>query len=75
MMNRNEQDEWKMRREEGIQSASFELRREEPGCMFVGQTKAGPITTPGIGMTVQRNSSNSTRSVASPFTSRGSLYT
>ena len=50
VMSRNEQDEWKMRREEGIQWASIELRCEEPGCMFVGQTKA----------TVQCNSSNST---------------
>ena len=36
-------DEWKMRREEGIQLASIELRCEEPGCMFVGQTKAGLV--------------------------------
>ena len=34
-------DELKMRREEGIQPASIELRCEELGCMFVGQTKAG----------------------------------
>ena len=43
VMSRNEQDEQKMRREEGVQSASIELRCEKPGCMFVGQTKAGPI--------------------------------
>ena len=33
-------DKLKMRREGGIQPASIELRCEEPGCMFVGQTKA-----------------------------------
>ena len=30
-------DERKVRRKEGIQPASIELRCEEPGCMFVGQ--------------------------------------
>ena len=32
-----------MRREEGIQLASTELRCEEPGCTFVCQTKAGLV--------------------------------
>ena len=36
-------DERKMRREEGIQLASSELRCEEPRCTFVGQTKAGLV--------------------------------
>ena len=36
-------DERKVRREEGIQPPSIELRCEEPGCMFVGQTKAGLV--------------------------------
>ena len=36
--------EWKMRGEEGIQLASSELRCEEPGCTFVGQTKAGLVS-------------------------------
>ena len=35
--------ELKMRREEGIQLASIELRCEKPGCMFGGQTKAGLV--------------------------------
>ena len=36
-------DERKVKREEGIQLPSIELRCEEPGCMFVGQTKAGLV--------------------------------
>ena len=36
-------DGWKVRRKEGIQLASIELRCEEPGCMFVGQMKAGLV--------------------------------
>ena len=36
-------DEQKMRREEGIQLASSELRCEEPGCVFSGQTTAGLV--------------------------------
>ena len=37
-------DGWKMRRKEGIQQASIELRYEKPGCMFVGQAKAGLVS-------------------------------
>ena len=33
-------DEQKMRRKEGIQLASIELRCEAPGCMFVAQMKS-----------------------------------
>ena len=36
-------NELKIRREVGIMPASIELRCEEPGCMFVGQTKAGLV--------------------------------
>ena len=38
-----EKDERKKRREEGTQPAAQDWKCEEPGCDFVGQTKAGLV--------------------------------
>ena len=42
-LKKEKKDGWNMRRQGGIQLASIELRCEEPGCMFVGQMKAGLV--------------------------------
>ena len=67
--------ELKMRREEGIQLASIELRCEKPGGMFGGQTKAGLVNHTRQDMAAWHRSSTSAHSVANLSTSRGSPCT
>ena len=40
---KEKEDERKKRREEGTQLAARDLKCEQPGCNFVGQTKAGLV--------------------------------
>ena len=40
---KEKKDERKKRREESTQPAALDLKCEEPGCDFVGQTKAGLV--------------------------------